>query len=380
MSRVSHRGDNVEKREVRFLPAAQLEHLFTEVSGVGYAIIGPQVVDGAVVYRTISGSDQLPVGIQDQQRPGAYRLTTNNSERRFDWSVGVSGIKAQLLPPEQPLWRSERGEDGSLHFKGMDDHAAVAIFGLRSCDLHAIRLMDRHFLRTGGEHPSYRQRNGKRLLIVVSCARSAPTCFCVSARTGPEPQDDYDLRLDELEGGFLLRAGSDEGSAVIAALDLAEATSEQLELADRQIHDAAEQQQRALGTGDFRYVLQGREESAYWQQVADRCLACGNCTALCPTCFCHREEEVASLEISHSIHQRVWDSCFSDAHSQLHGIPIRSGRKERYRQWLTHKLAGWHGQFGESGCVGCGRCITWCPVGIDLVAEANRFLAGEHDG
>jgi len=114
----------------------------------------------------------------------------------------------------------------------------------------------------------------------------------------------------------------------------------------------------------------------YWarQQVAERCLACGNCTAVCPTCFCHRQLAEGDLGGVAGATDRVWDSCFSPGHSLLGGRPLRSDTAARYRQWLTHKFCDWEAQYGRSGCVGCGRCIAWCPVGIDVTGELADLL------
>jgi ferredoxin len=119
--------------------------------------------------------------------------------------------------------------------------------------------------------------------------------------------------------------------------------------------------------------------SARWDEVATRCLGCGNCTMVCPTCFCSSVHDVTDLaapagEVRVTREQR-WDSCFSLDHSFVHGGPVRSTLADRYRQWLTHKLSTWWDQFGRSGCVGCGRCITWCPVGIDIVEEASVLVS-----
>ena len=105
--------------------------------------------------------------------------------------------------------------------------------------------------------------------------------------------------------------------------------------------------------------------------MAERCLACGSCTSVCPTCFCVTTEDFTDLAAGLSRRVRRWDSCFSVDFTYIHGGNVRTSIAARYRQWLTHKLGSWHEQFGTPGCVGCGRCITWCPAGIDITEEAG---------
>ncbi len=109
-----------------------------------------------------------------------------------------------------------------------------------------------------------------------------------------------------------------------------------------------------------------------WDDIAARCLACTNCTLVCPTCFCSTVEDATDL-LGTATRTRRWDSCFSSDFSNLHGHPVRSSTRSKYRQWMTHKLSYWYDQFGMSGCVGCGRCITWCPVAIDITAEMAQL-------
>ncbi|MGA9163211.1 MAG: 4Fe-4S dicluster domain-containing protein, partial [Thiobacillus sp.] len=236
-------------------------------------------------------------------------------------------------------------------------------------------LQDAHFLREGRRDPHYAQRRERLFLVAVQCAEPAATCFCASTGDGPTPTAGYDISLAELADGFVTVAGSAKGEAVLNALNLPAATPQQIEAARQQGQAAAAAQTRGLPGRNLREALMSRLEHPRWDEAAARCLACGNCTAVCPTCFCHAERDEPSLDGYASEHGRIWDSCFGEAHGHLHGFNVRPDIRSRYRQWLTHKLATWHDQFGRSGCVGCGRCIAWCPAGIDLTEEVAALTA-----
>ena len=134
---------------------------------------------------------------------------------------------------------------------------------------------------------------------------------------------------------------------------------------------------RAMDTTNIKQLLYDNPEHPQWDKVAGRCLSCANCTMACPTCFCSTVEDVSDLTGKHAERWRKWDSCFSLEFSYIHGGHVRQSTKGRYRQWMTHKLASWQDQFGTSGCVGCGRCITWCPVGIDITEEVKAIRADQ---
>jgi sulfhydrogenase subunit beta (sulfur reductase) len=356
--------------EQGYLPRRDFSRLLTALGGLGYRCVGPVVRDGAIAYELLTDIGGLPAGINDDQQPGRYRLATTDSPRLFDWANGPQALKPWLFSARECLWTVQRASDGSLSFaEPVPDSEPTAVIGVRACDLAALALQDRHFLAEGSVDASYVARRRQLLLVAVNCTHPAATCFCASTGDGPAARDGYDLLLDELDDGYLVAAGSVTGDRIVAQLPLQPVTAAQRQAALQATDRAAAGQTRALPARHLQALLFGNLDHPRWEAVAGRCLSCGNCTSVCPTCFCYREADQPALDAGQSSHFREWDSCFSRGHSYIHDFTIRSDTRLRYRQWLTHKLGSWHDQYGRSGCVGCGRCITWCPTGIDLTAE-----------
>lgn len=364
----------------RHLPRDRLSSLLDVLSAEGYECVGPQVRDGAIVYDTLESVDRLPLGVRDAQAPGEYRLQDAPSPRRFAWANGPMALKPLMFTTRETLWTVARDADGRLAFQPVvPQPQPLAVIGVRGCDLAALRLQDAHFMHGAHPDPHYTARRQSLFLVAVNCAHPADTCFCVSTGDGPRAQADYDLVLSELDEGYLIESGSDAGEAVLQRLDTESATGEQTEQAAREIEAAAARQTRGLPSRNLEQPLFERLDHPRWDDVAGRCLSCGNCTSVCPTCFCYSEHDAPALEGGHSEHYRQWDSCFTHGHSYIHGSLVRAETRQRYRQWLTHKLGSWHSQYGRSGCVGCGRCITWCPVGIDITEEAQAICGDVSD-
>lgn len=359
-----------------FLERSMLHELLAALGAGGRRVIGPQVRDGAIVYAPLNDVAQLPHGLRDDQAPGRYRLEKSDTPRSFAWADGPQALKPLVFAPRERLWSSERTDDGALRFhEATPEVEATAVLGVRACDLAALALQDRHFLEGLYPDPAYRARREKLFLVAVHCTHPADTCFCASTGDGPRADAGYDLALHELDDGFIVSAGSEAGHTLCAQLPLIAVEDGRMTAAEAEVDAAAQRQQRTLPGRDLRTPLMANLEHARWGDVAERCLSCGNCTAVCPTCFCHAEVETPSIDTLHSSHYREWDSCFTQGHSALSGFVVRPDTRMRYRQWLVHKLATWHDQYGRSGCVGCGRCLTWCPAGIDLTEEAHALCA-----
>lgn len=360
-----------------FLAHADLEALVA-VLRREHRVLAPQVRDGAIVLQELASVADLPWGVHDVQSAGRYRLEHTDSARCFDHGAPAQGLKPLAFVPEEVLWRSRQAEDGSLTFTVADEAPRpTAVLGARACDLAALQLLDQHFSYREHLDAAFTRRRRALFLVAVDCARPAATCFCASTGDGPAAGSGYDLALAELDEGFVVRARSEPGFAVLDALPVRPATPAEQDRAAEQSRAAAAAQSRRLPAAAVAGSLLGRLEHPQWRLIAERCLSCGNCTAVCPSCFCHAETDETLLDDASCVeHCRHWDSCFGEQHSYLHGWVVRGEVRLRYRQWLTHKLDTWFEQFGRGGCVGCGRCIAWCPAGIDLTAEADQLLGG----
>lgn len=356
------------------LPRASFPALLDALRAKGYRVVGPVVRDGAVMWDDIRQAPDLPVGWRDAQEPGRYRLEQTGSGRYFGVVHGPESPKRFAFAPRETLITIERTGKTTACKPVPPQTEPVAIIGVRACDLAGLAIQDRIFLRDAYPDPYYAARRRSLLLIGVNCTRALATCFCSSRGTGPEAREGFDLVLTELDDGFLIKAGSPAGQDIVKDLPLEPATEQALAEARSGIESCAKSQTRTLDTARLPSALYDAHDHDRWDDVAARCLACGNCTMVCPTCFCHAEVETPDLGRQRSERVRLWDSCFTQEHGYIHGKNLRPTIKDRYRMWLTHKLASWIDQFGMSGCVGCGRCITWCPVGIDLTVELPALL------
>ncbi|WP_068113466.1 4Fe-4S dicluster domain-containing protein [Tropicimonas marinistellae] len=363
------------------IDANGIDTLIAILAKRGYEVLGPVRRDGAIVHEPIASTDDLPRGWIDEQRGGHYRLK-QEGDAYFAYTVGPSSWKRVLHPPRQPLWRSEI-RDGEVAIEAASvDTQRRALIGVRACELAAIAVQDRVFLEGPYQDRHYAARRAGLFIVAVNCGRAVETCFCVSMDTGPEARAGFDIALTEIANGrFVATAGSDDGAARLAELPTRPAEPSELDAAAAAIETAAGQMTRTLETEGLPDLLTSNPDHPRWDDVAQRCLNCANCTMVCPTCFCTDVEEVNDLDGGGAARVQQWASCFTTDFTYLHGGgAVRDSVRSRYRQWMTHKLATWHDQFGTSGCVGCGRCIAWCPVGIDITEEAAAMRGARGGG
>jgi sulfhydrogenase subunit beta (sulfur reductase) len=367
------------------LEIAALGGLLDALKAEGYLVIGPTVRDNAIVYEHLDSADQLPTGWKDVQDGGTYRLEPRDDAARFGYAVGPHSWKKFLFPPRLMLWRGQKNAAGGFDMAApAAEPPRYAFIGVRSCDLHAIAIQDRVF--TAGAHtdPYYKSVRDSMLVVALNCGQAAGTCFCVSMNTGPRATFGYDIALTEVikdgEHYLLAESGTDRGAEILEQVQSRPATGADVANAEDVVQATAGQMGRVMDTSDIKDLLYRNHEHPRWDNVADRCLTCANCTLVCPTCFCSTVEDATDATGRETERHRRWDSCFTMDFSYIHGGSVRSSGKSRYRQWMTHKLASWIDQFGTSGCVGCGRCITWCPVGIDITEEVRAIRESESAG
>jgi sulfhydrogenase subunit beta (sulfur reductase) len=371
---------NTKNLEPRVIDLEGLATLIRVLRQSGRRVVGPTIADGAIVYDEIEGAADLPQGYTDEQAPGRYALERRGDAALFGYAVGPHSWKKFLHQPLLRLWRAVRKDAEVVVEAEPPDAEPLAFIGVRACELKAIAIQDRVLM--GGDYvdPHYKARRDGAFLIAVNCGQPSGTCFCVSMDAGPKAAAGYDLALTELTSGahrFLVEIGSSAGAELLAQAPSRAATQDDIGAAAAVVADAAAHMGRKMPDADVPALLMRNLQHPRWDEVAQRCLSCANCTMVCPTCFCTSVEEHSDLAGVESSRTRRWDSCFTVDYSYIHGGAVRPSVASRYRQWMTHKLSTWHDQFGTSGCVGCGRCITWCPVGIDITEETTAIADSE---
>ncbi len=362
----------------KVVDARSFDSLIPLLAARGYRVIGPTVSDGTIVLGPLDGPEDFPIGWHDTHGKGTYRATPTADPTYFGYTVGPRTLKHYLFPPRQTMLTIEFAETGLRFSPEPLPEERYAFIGVRSCELAAVAIQDRVFMDSPFTDPGYATRRERSFTVGVNCSVARATCFCSSMDTGPRCTEGYDLVvtevLDESGHRFVIEPGTPEGEDVLEEITGRSVTPEDLADVDAVVDNTIASMGRTLAAEEAYDTLVANLEHPIWDEIANRCLSCTNCTLVCPTCFCSTTEDATDLEGT-AHRSRRWDSCFNREFTYLHGHAVRSSTRSRYRQWMTHKLAYWHDQFDSSGCVGCGRCITWCPAHIDIAQELDRLVA-----
>jgi sulfhydrogenase subunit beta (sulfur reductase) len=368
-------GTQIQKFE-----RGEIDILLYALKDRGYTLIAPILRDGAIVYGEITSSDNLPIGWTDEQDAATYTIKHRDDKALFGYVVGPQSWKKFLLLPSMKIFSARLNGKGFIPDNKLgttSEKKKYAFVGVRSCELNALSVQDRVFKSDKYVDPYYAATRAETFILAVNCGQAGGSCFCASMKTGPKVQHGYDLALTEVivdkKHFFVVEVGSDRGAEVLKGIQSRPADPTDIKLAEQIVKKAEKQMKRKMDTTNIRELLADNLEHPHWDDVAHRCLTCTNCTLVCPTCFCSTVEDTTDLSGEHAERWRRWDSCFTMQFAKVAGGNFRPSPKSRYRQWLTHKLSSWVDQFGVLGCVGCGRCITWCPVGIDITAEVKAI-------
>ena len=363
------------------LKRQHFQQLLDALSAMGYRTIGPSLQNGAIVLDDITSVDDLPIGWRDIQESASYRIEERRDEALFGFVVGPQSWKKYLYPAEQILSEAKRTRSGWKIDSAETEIPKYAFVGVRSCEIHALFALDKIFMESEYFDPGYKARRENALIVAVNCGEIGGTCFCASMGTGPKATGGFDLALTEVVDAskhyFVVDIGTEKGQQIIDKVTHETARKEEIAKAESITSEAAKRMGRSLDTSDLKDLLYRNIEHSHWKDVASRCLTCANCTMVCPTCFCTTMEDYTDLSGQEASRLRKCDSCFTMDYSYIIGGSVRYSTDARYRQWLMHKFANWIDQYGTFGCVGCGRCITWCPAGIDVTEELRIIRVSE---
>ncbi len=356
----------------------EISNLLVVLQEMGYQTIGPKIMENTIIYDEIDSMNDLPVGWTDEQEKGSYSLKKTGDNSLFGYTVGPYTWKKYLFPPVESIFKAKKEGKNFKILEKENKEVFYAFIGVRACEINAINIQDKIFIEGEYINPEYKQVRNNIFIVAVNCSKAGNTCFCLSMEAGPEVKKGYDLLLTEINNSpkhfFVIEAGSSKGLEILQKLEFCIASVEEISELKKVINSTKKQMGRELNLPDVKKKLAESYDNPYWNEIANRCLTCTNCTMVCPTCFCSSVEDVTDLTGEYAERIRKWDSCFTLDYSYIHGNTVRKTSASRYRQWLTHKFSTWIDQFGVNGCVGCGRCITWCPVGIDVTEEIKKLI------
>ncbi len=319
-----------------------------------FRVFAPIKRDGRVFFRPFSLGDEVCLGDEP-----------------------VRGTPKEILFPQSETLLTYHHEGRSLVISDAlpEDETPWLIFGLRPCDAASILVLDRVFGGTPGD-PYYMKRREKTFLVGLGCVRPGTACFCKAMGEGPFSMKGLDVMMTDIGQDVVLRASSEKGEFLLKKMDLPEASAVEMSRVEEVMSEAEAVMEEAMDLEALRAVLDCSIDDPLWLDMTEKCISCGICTYLCPTCHCFDVTDEG--EDRWGERKRTWDSCqFPLFTLQASGENPRPTAKERYRQRIMHKFSFIPEEHGIVGCVGCGRCVTECPVNLDIRQILQAFLVKE---
>ena len=307
--------------------------------------------------------------VKKGEKAYVFSKLTDLSKVELHYQRTILPPKKYFLKPVDTMF--EFSPEGYEEPKRLDKKCVL--FGLHSCDIHALKILDLVFAGKYWDSYYFTRRNNTSI-IGIDCTPD-DLCFCHSLGTD-FVEDGFDLFLSEIDGSYLVRVGTSLGDDMMRA---AKSLFKDVEKRDREEYKMRSNEKRKLfktylELGDLPEIMDLEYESEVWKEIGEKCLSCGSCSMVCPTCYCYDVFDELNLDGQSGERKRRWDSClFKDYALVAGGLNFREERSARVKNRYFHKQRGFVAQYGRPSCVGCGRCIQACPAKIDIVEVINKI-------
>jgi len=378
---------------MKFLPQEQLQAFLGHLAEESRVVVPVKGEDGVVLFRpwTVGVEPELDV-LLAKQSPKEYVFRQSETYLRYGYAMegvaaatGDGDAHAPTEPEQDPKARAAAQNaavtaHAGLQVEVVDDAPAQVIFGLRPCDARGFVQMDNVFGGYGGFYfdPYYNAKRDATTLVVVTCRDPRSTCFCTSVEGGPSASDGADVLLTQVEGGFTAEAFSEKGEKVLESALMTEAAQPQAVGAEAAKEQAAARVERAFELEGVRENLRANIEDPGWHDLCMRCISCGTCTFVCPSCYCFNITDEMVEGTGERL--RTWDNCFNPSYTlETSGHNPRVVKANRFRNRFSHKFWYYPEKYDSLLCSGCGRCITHCPTRIDI-REVLRAMGAPRPG
>lgn len=301
-----------------------------------------------------------------------FKEIKNPKEMNLKYNNSKLPPKSLLFCQTETLFKFTPGTKGKIQSPGIDN-GKKAVFGIRPCDAKSFSIIDPVF-KEDFEDPFYLSKRENLLLVGLSCTNPYSNCFCTSFKDSPASSKYVDILLTDIGNKYFVEVNGDKGKQIVKSKLFKPAAKTDEDKKNEVEKKAKDQIIRYQKTDGIAEKLDKIFENHFWKEVADKCLRCGACTYLCPTCHCFDIQDEATMTDGARV--RIWDTCMIPEYTlQASGYNPRPERMNRMRNRVYHKYNYYQKNLGVIACVGCGRCIDNCPVNIDIIDVVNR--AGE---
>lgn len=309
----------------------------------GYAVYGPVEEEGIVSFRRLATPEEIKLDYQNSKKPP----------------------KEVLFPQTEMMFHYEKGE-GRIRLESTEEvEEDRALFGVRPCDVRALALLDLVFDAPDYKDLYYANKREKTTIVALGCNLPLSTCFCTAFGGSPFFKEGADLFLTDIGDWYLAEALTPKGEKLLDEEFFQKATKADLRAAAKVKKKALARMAPPPELDGLKEKLDTMIDSTFWDRLHEKCLGCGVCTFLCPTCHCF--DIVDEALDSRGERVRNWDSCMFPIYTlEASGHNPRPSGRERWRQRLMHKFDYFPAIYGEFQCVGCGRCVINCPVNLDI--------------